>query len=452
MEALLIFDIGKTNKKLMLFDWNMDVIHEEETVFQEVTDDDGFPCDDVQGIERWIWESINRFMTSKKYLIRGINFSTYGATLVHLDSAGKPMTPVYNYLKPLPEEVLDGFIDRYGGMEEFCRCTASPALGMLNSGLQLLWLKRCKPEVFKNIKQTLHFPQYLAGLVQGQSVSEHTSLGCHTMLWNFDRMAYHKWLEEEGISLPAPVPVRETFPVAIKGRMVEAGVGIHDSSASLAPYILAAPEEFVLVSTGTWCVNMNPFNREALTTEELREDCLCFLGVHGKPVKSSRFFLGRIHDLNVERLQEHFFTDQSAYKKVLPDTTLIRELWDAGGEGQVFFRKGIPVGLVDLGVNCRQFGSFEEAYTRLMLDLTLRVVHSIELILEADDSTRHLYITGGFARNSIFRTVLCLAFPHKQVYISEVDNASSLGAALMIAEKVWEGTSPLELGLREVEC
>ena len=451
MEVILIFDVGKTNKKILLFNREFEAVHQEETTFPEVNDEDGFPSDDAHRIEQWILDSIETYMASDKYQVRGINFCTYGATLVYLDAEGMRLTPIYNYLKPFPDHLLDGFFRSYGGKEEFCRCTASPELGMLNSGLQLLWFKQFKSEVFEEVKHILHFPQYLAGMVHGQSVSEHTSIGCHSMLWDFERMEYHPWLLKEGITLPDPISVSETFPVALGGRTIEAGIGIHDSSASLAPYILAAPEDFVLVSTGTWCINMNPSNNEPLTVEELEQDCLCFLGVHGKPVKSSRFFLGRIHDQNVERLEEHFFVDESAYKGVDPDRGTIRELWKSGEESQVFFRKGIPVGLVDLGVDCRQFGSFDEAYTRLMVDLSRQVVHSIRLILGEKDSTQHLYITGGFARNPIFGTIMCLAFPGKRIFTSEVDNASSLGAALVMAEQVWEGAAlDLDLGLSEI--
>lgn len=452
MEALLIFDIGKTNKKILLFDQELNVIHEEEFSFDEIVDDEGFPCDDAHRIEQWILDSIERYISSDRYQLKGINFCTYGATLVYLDDEGMRLTPIYNYLKPYPNQLLAGFYESHGGKAEFCRCTASPELGMLNSGLQLLWFKRMKADIFREVRHILHFPQYLAAMVHGQRISELTSIGCHTMLWDFDQMAYHSWLKQEEIILPDPVPVTETFPVVMEGRTIEAGVGIHDSSASLAPYILAAPEDFVLVSTGTWCINMNPSNSEPLTVEELEQDCLCFLGVHGKPVKSSRFFLGRIHDQNVERLAEHFFTEDQAYQAVDPGLDRIRELWDQGENGKVFFKKEIPVGLVDLGVDCRQFESFEEAYVRMMVDLMRRLVRSIELILAQKDRTEHLYVTGGFARNPIFRTILCLAFPGKRVFTSEVDNASSLGAALVMSDRIWEGASTsLDLGLREIK-
>jgi len=447
-EVILIFDVGKTNKKVLLFDSKLSLVHEEESSFHEVVDDEGFPCDNAELLESWIRSMLHHYLNSKSYEVKGVNFTTYGATLVYLDAEGKRLTPIYNYLKPLPEQLLDGFFEPYGGLEEFCRQSASPLLGMLNSGLQLLWLKRTKPEIFEKANHILHLPQYLARLVHDQVVSEHTSIGCHTMMWDFDRMEYHSWLKEEGIILPDPVPVSQTFPVVLEGSLIEAGVGIHDSSASLAPYILTAKEPFILISTGTWCINMNPFNSEPLTAEQLKQDCLCFLGVHGKPVKSSRFFLGRIHDLNVERLQEYFFTGESAYKGIDPEPAIIREHWESGEEGQLFFRKGIPVGMVDLGVDCRYFGSFEEAYSRLMVDLTRQVVHAIGLIVSEKDSTKHLYITGGFARNPIFRSILCLAFPDKQVFTSEVDNASSLGAALVMAGKIWKGAADhFDLGL-----
>jgi sugar (pentulose or hexulose) kinase len=447
-DVILIFDVGKTNKKVLLFDRNLKVIHEEESIFEEVVDDEGFPCDDAQKLEQWIKETIRKYLSLNEYLVKGINITTYGATLVYLDEEGKRLSPIYNYLKPIPDQVLEGFYKSNGGVEEFSRRTASPVLGMLNSGLQILWLKLTKPEIFRRVHKVLHLPQYLTSLVHGQVVSEHTSIGCHTVMWDFDRMEYHPWLKDEGISLPDPIPVWETFPVALEGQLIEAGVGIHDSSSSLAPYIMAAKEPFILVSTGTWCISMNPYNHEPLSAEELKEDCLCFLGVKGKAVKSSRFFLGRIHDLNVKRLQEHFSMEESAYKSVDPGTGLITEYWESGEEGQLFFRKGIPEGLIDFKVDPGEFEGFEDAYTRLMVDLSRQVVHAITFIIAERDTTKHLYITGGFAKNPIFNTILSLAFPEKEVFTSEVDNASSLGAALVITEKIWKGSSAgLDLGL-----
>ena len=42
-EVVLIFDVGKTNKKILLFDRQLNILHEEEVLFQEIPDEDGFP-------------------------------------------------------------------------------------------------------------------------------------------------------------------------------------------------------------------------------------------------------------------------------------------------------------------------------------------------------------------------------------------------------------------------
>ncbi|MBN2863332.1 MAG: hypothetical protein JXN62_09240, partial [Bacteroidales bacterium] len=181
-KVIAIFDIGKTNKKLILFNYDLKPVSEIEEKFTGTTDDDGFECDDIDHIEKWIKESIRLLIRSDKYDLTAINFATYGATLVYLDSEGKRLTPVYNYLKPINEKIPEKVYKKYGGQDEFCRKTASPALGMLNSGMQALWLKYEKPAIFSKVAHVLHFPQYLSYLLTGKIYSEHTSIGCHTAL------------------------------------------------------------------------------------------------------------------------------------------------------------------------------------------------------------------------------------------------------------------------------
>ena len=52
--VIAIFDIGKTNKKLILFNDDLKVVSETEQKFAEIKDDDGFECDDIELIEQWI--------------------------------------------------------------------------------------------------------------------------------------------------------------------------------------------------------------------------------------------------------------------------------------------------------------------------------------------------------------------------------------------------------------
>ena len=102
---------------------------------------------------------------------------------VHLDENGEVLTPLYNYTKPLDKEIVDSFLGKYGPKEEFLSTTGCFDLSLLNSGMQLYWLKYSKPEVFRKIKYSLHLPQYLSYIFTSIPLSEYTSIGCHS--YNF---------------------------------------------------------------------------------------------------------------------------------------------------------------------------------------------------------------------------------------------------------------------------
>ena len=451
INTILIFDIGKTNKKVLLFDQNLKIQIEEEIQFPEITDDDGFTCDDLVNLEKWIDQTLIKYLNHELYNVVAVNFTTYGATLVYTDKNGARITPAYNYLKPMPSGIAESLYNKYGGIEEFSRRTASPALGMLNSGLQILWLKKHKPDIFQKVESILHLPQYFSFRLTGKIVAEHTSIGCHTCMWDFDHMQYHPWLKNENVNLPNPVSVEETYKGNISGIEVKTGPGIHDSSASLAPYIKAGNDEFILLSTGTWCINMNPFNYTPLTAEQLEKDCLCYMSINQTPVKSSRVFLEHIHDVNVERLTSYFRLESDHYKKVKINEALLHKMINGSNSYPEFFENGIPDKYIDTQVNLNKFSNFEEAYHRLMTDLTNLVIQSLHLIIAENDNTTKLFVSGGFAKNELFTRILATRFRNKKVYTSKIDNATSLGAALVMYRNFGLSTLPeMDLNLKKV--
>ena len=89
MKTTLIFDIGKTNKKLFLFDPNFKEIHQEYVCFPETVDEDGHPCDDLSAIAEWMSSRFQHFLRDESIQVEAVNFSTYGASLVHLDRSGR---------------------------------------------------------------------------------------------------------------------------------------------------------------------------------------------------------------------------------------------------------------------------------------------------------------------------------------------------------------------------
>jgi sugar (pentulose or hexulose) kinase len=159
--TILIFDVGKTNKKVLLFDEQYKLLLEESITLKETIDEDGFPCENVDMLTEWVKQKFSEILLKKDIAVKAVNFSAYGASFVHLDKDSNIMTPLYNYLKPYPENFKKRFYNTYGGEDLIARETASPVLGSLNSGMQLYRLKYEQPEVYKNKTLFAYLPQYL---------------------------------------------------------------------------------------------------------------------------------------------------------------------------------------------------------------------------------------------------------------------------------------------------
>jgi sugar (pentulose or hexulose) kinase len=441
LSVILIFDVGKTNKKILLFDEQYKLVHEESKQFDEVKDEDGFPCEDVHLLTHWIKDSFDQLVNYERFEIKAVNFSGYGASFVYIDQDDKVSLPLYNYLKPFPELLKDKFYSAYGGEGNMSRQTASPVLGHLNSGLQVYRLKYEKPQSFSEIKYALHLPQYLSYVLAKHAVSDITSIGCHTLLWDFDNRKYHRWVEEEGI-LGKMAPVVNADSVAgYINKTIPVGTGIHDSSAALIPYLASFHEPFILLSTGTWCISLNPFNTIPLTDAELKQDCLCYLTYKGEPVKSSRLFAGNEHEQEVKRLADHFNAAGDFYKTVHYNPQLIEKLKDTGKIDDDEFVPG-PSSFSKRELSA--FGNYEEAYHQLIFDIIRQQIKSTQLVLKGTD-VKKIFVDGGFSKNSIYMHLLAGAFPSLEIYAASVPQASAIGAAMAIHSYWNKSPLPLEI-------
>ncbi len=434
--AIAVFDIGKTNKKLLLFNEQYRIIFEQSLKFDEIKDEDGFPCEDVLALSEWIKRSLTAVLNLIDAEVKVINFSAYGASFVHISKEGKPITPLYNYLKPFPEKLKQQFYNQYGGELQFSQITASPVLGNLNSGLQLYRLKYEQPALFNEIFCSLHLPQYLSSLITQKNYSDITSIGCHTVLWDFQKKRYHDWVYQEDISakLATIFPSDEVISTQWNGHILQVGIGMHDSSAALIPYLLNFTEPFILLSTGTWNISMNPFNQATLTENELQNDCLCYIGYKGNQVKASRLFAGHEHEQHAKMLSAHFNVSVDYYRVIPFDAAILSKL---SASPDIISDKETPM-LKQSVFNQRslsEFSNYETAYHQLMLDIMAQQVFSMNLIL-GDTNTKRIFVDGGFSKNSVFMHLLALAFPQAEVYAATVAQASAIGAALAI-HKHW---------------
>src|SRR5450432_799528 len=94
--VIAIFDVGKTNKKLFLFDENYKIVYEKSARFIETADEDGFPCDNIESLRLSVFDSLSEVFRLHEFDVKAVNFSAYGASFVYVGEDGNPVCPLYN--------------------------------------------------------------------------------------------------------------------------------------------------------------------------------------------------------------------------------------------------------------------------------------------------------------------------------------------------------------------
>jgi L-fuculokinase len=414
MNVTAIFDIGKTNKKFFLFNSALEEVYREYISFDEITDDDGYHSDDLPGIVNWVKSTLAKIAEDQRFTVEAVNFSAYGATLVHLDEQGQPVTPLYNYTKPFPEKLWNKFCNQYNFSGNWSIETGSPYLGMLNAGLQLYWLKYEKPHLFDKITCSVFLPQYLCYLLTGQLVTEYTGIGCHTGLWNYPQNDYHQWVYAEDIARLLP-PIKLPALIEMPVTKIKVGLGIHDSSAALLAYLSMDDQPFMLLSTGTWSICLNAFAKGDLQAHELNHDCLLNSQPDGHPVIAARLFLGHEHNHWVKIIEEHFGEQNNKHKRVVFDESLYLRACE---------KKELLAS---------EFSDFEAAYHELILFLARKQVQKIQLAAK-DTGIKKIYVDGGFADNLVFLKILEILLPGYQLIPTDMPLGSAKGAAMVLQQ------------------
>lgn len=428
-----VFDIGKTNKKFFLFDADYHEVYREYTSFEPIEDEDGHPAEDLVSLQNWLKNVFNRVLADDKFDITAINFSTYGASLVHLDYNGNVLTPLYNYTKSLDKKIKETFFETYGPEEEFVLATGSPYYGMLNAGMQLYWMKKTKPNIFKKIKYSLHLPQYISYVFTDIAYSEYTSIGCHTAMWDFQKQDYHDWIYKEEIHrlLPPIVSAETSINMTFNGKRIKIGVGIHDSSAALLPYVRSVKKKFILVSTGTWSVTLNPFSKVPLSEKDISLDCINFMRIDGNTVKSVRLFLGNEYNIQVVALSEYFKVSKEYHKTVKFNYDTFIEI--SKGIEPMFKWESFTTDKMPAHTNIK-YDSFEEAYHHLMIELVKLQVENIKLA-KGEDHIKRLYVDGGFSGNEVYMQLLSHFLREMKLRTTDSSLGSAMGAAMVISDR-----------------
>ena len=430
IDVTAVFDIGKTNKKFFLFDKNLKEVYKVYNRFEEIKDEDGHPTEDLEALQKWIKDLFKEILNASKFNVMAINFSSYGASFVHLNENGEVLTPLYNYTKSIDQGIIDSFLENYGPKDEFLKATGCLDMSLLNSGLQLYWLKCTKPKLFSKIKYSLHLPQYLSFIFTGIPISEYTSIGCHTGLWDYNKNDYHDWVYKEKIhKILAPIVSSETsINMNFNGKRIKIGVGIHDSSAALLPYVRSLKKKFVLLSTGTWSVSLNPFVDKKAVVDS---NSLNYMRINGKPVKATRLFLGNEYKIQVKYLGSHFGVSDDYHRNVTFDETIFKRIavkFEYHFRWESLESKDMPE-QTDMN-----FKTYEEAFHQLIMELILLQKESI-LNAVGKDKIKRIYVDGGFSNNDVFIKLLTHFFRQMKLRTTDSSLGSALGSAIVVSDK-----------------
>ena len=295
-----VIDIGKTNAKLALVDreslTEIAVITRPNTVLPGPP----WPHFDVEGHWSFLLEGLRDFHAA--HGIEAISVTTHGACAALLDRDGALAAPILDYEFAGPDELSEEYTKIRPPFSE----TGSPRLiGGLNIGAQLFWQFHTDPALKDKTHQIVTYPQFWGAKLTGVTAMDVTSLGCHTDLWNPHLRVFSGLADALGISGKL-APVRKPSDVLgpILPEIAEqtclpsetlVHCGIHDSNASLLPYVLEERPPFSVISTGTWVIAMSIGGATVPLDPDL--DSLINVTALGDPAPSARFMGGREYDL-----------------------------------------------------------------------------------------------------------------------------------------------------------
>ncbi len=461
--AIAILDVGKTNKKLVIFDERLRLLDSTYRTFPPLQRN-GVPVEDLDGLLSWFFEQLKAF--AQKYPIRAIACSTHGAAFVGVDAQGRQTLPLVDYTHEPGDDFHRRFYERVGDKHELQRTTATLELkALINPAKGLFFAQSQFPEEFARTRWFLPFPAFFSMQLTGEAAAEWTYVGNHTYLWDFHENRWSQVAERLGIVEQLPQRIERPWQRlgALKPELAsELGLpqdtvvpfGIHDSNASLLPYLLNEQEPFLLNSTGTWCVVMRPAEQVQFAENEIGKSVFYNLSAFGRPVKTAILMAGLEFETYTGILRSQHGADRfpefdpEVYRRVIERRSEFILPSIVVGSGQFpdarprVIADGETFPFEDIRSGKRVppfFSDFATAYAALNLSIAVQSKVAFERV--EVDSVKNVYTEGGFRNNRDYNAIMAGLFPQHTFSLTGIAEASAFGAA-MIAKTAHDGTEP----------
>src|SRR5579863_4426606 len=417
--CVAVFDIGKTNMKVVVFDAAGAVAAERGHPNGSLVPDAQWPYLklDTAGAFAFLIGALKDL--GARFPIEAISISAHGAAGV-LVTDQREALPAVDYEFDIDAAVAAEYDKVRPPFEE----TLSPNLPRgLNLGRQVYYLQRRFPAEFAAARAFLAYPQYWSWRLSGVSATEFTSIGSHTDLWRpmegrlsslVDKLGWRRLfprMRKAWDTLGALKPeIAAATGLAPTVRVI---CGAHDSNASLIPHLTVRREPFTVISTGTWVIIMAVGGKGRLNPNA---DMLANVDVRGDPVPTARFMGGREYAvLAGDAPAEASEADVAAV--VASGVLAVPAFCDQGGP--FAGRKGRIEG--EAPATAARRAALATVYAALV------TAH----VLERLEAPGDLIVEGGFTRSPAFAAVLAGLMRDRRVLVAPAAAGAAAGAALL---------------------
>lgn len=449
--AIAVLDIGKTNKKIVIYD---DELNQIDSIYKSIPTIpfEGLDVEDAEGIENWFYDNLKKM--SSRYDIRCLSISAHGATCACVDSEGKLSLPVVAYTNEVPEELHNEFYKEMGSSDALQVETGTAQVKpLINLAKLIYFLKKRFPSEYEKTDKVLMYAQYFAYRLTGLASADYTYTGCHTYLWDFKKWTWSSVAQKLGL-LPK-LPERVQNPGDVLGKISPSiaertglnqeavvTVGLHDSNSSLIPYLIKGEKDFILNSTGTWCVVMHPSKEYSFTEAELGKTVFYNISARQELVKTAIFMGGLEFETYMTILQKLNKTDDfpdfnkdivlSAILKnsdfIVPGVVKGAGQFPDSEPGVYEGDKFYSLSDIQNGTVPEFFTNFVYAHAVLNLSMAMQTAVALERVSISEGFP--VYIEGGFRKNEVYKRIIADLYPGSPVFTTSIKEASSYGAAI----------------------
>ena len=416
MSLTAVLDVGKTNVKVLVFDGERIVWR--RTAPNRVRFEPPYPHVDTEAIWRFCIDGLRD--AAAMHRIDTLAVTTHGASITLLGES-ELAAPIMDYEFAGPDDLAAD----YAAVRPPFGETLTPLMADgLNWAKQVFYVQKRHPDLFAEVRHILTYPQYWGWRLTGVARNEVTSLGCHGDAWNPSTGQPSSLVNRLGWTRLMP-PLLPAWAVLgpLKQEIVKATglpmdirvlTGVHDSNASLVPYLLTLPTPFTVISTGTWVVLVCVGASVDVVTEA--NGTMANVDVLGRPGPVARFMGGREYavltegassDADEADLAAMLASGALALPSFAPQASPIRT--QGRIDGRLPDRPGARAALAAL-------------YEALMVD------HQLDALGAA---TGPLVIDGSFATNALFCGVLAILRDRQDILVDSDIAGAAYGTSLL---------------------